>query len=358
MAIPQGRLSTELVEGAYREPENRKFYSLISYERGPIAIEDTSEGLLYQNWTMEWDADTGNFNLTGETTLVTTTVITVADVVSLSFTFDQNGRVTITYVTNVSSYLYWYDTALGSTVTADLGANVITPCIYLDDKRSMQSTASDMLLFYTKSDGGATYTLYMLRQRDRYLTEYVLQTLLPNPYIHNVGMTSELRIQVMIKGKVPILPYVPEPPPPVDPDPGNFTFESGDTGWIAEAGTDFSINQDNPETGLWNATLDTIASNYSRFVNTVFFPVIAGQEITIRMSTTGTVAAGLAFGYQYYDAGFQYMGRTTLTVNITASWDRQEWITIIPAGVTYIKLCIESNGITGSFYLDNFELTI
>lgn len=207
MAIPQGQMSSEVVESAWRAPENRRFYATISYELGPLAREDTSEGLLYQNWTLRWAPETGDVTLTPESTGLPEVIANIPSLVSITFTFDQNARVTYTYTTAVSSYIYWYDTSLGMTVTTDIGADCITPAVLLDDKRDMQSTASDMLLWYTKADGFGKFNLYMLRQRDRFLTEYLMDTDLEMQYIHNIGMNSNLRLQLAMKDVVPIIPY-------------------------------------------------------------------------------------------------------------------------------------------------------
>ena len=126
------------------------------------------------------------------------TIGTVLDIKSITFTFDQSGRISFSYATSVSSFLYWFDSSLGMTVTTDLGADALGPTLLLDDKRTMQSTVSDMLLWYTKADGGGTFTLYMLRQRDRFLNEIQMDTLLPNAYLRNIGMTDELRLQMTL----------------------------------------------------------------------------------------------------------------------------------------------------------------
>ena len=174
MAIPQGRLSTTVVEDVYLPPEGTITDYYTSREAGPIAIEDTSEGLLYQTWILTYDKPTGDFIVTPTITGSPSTIITVADVKYVSFTFDQTGRVIIAYSTSVSSFLYWYDTGVGQTVTTDLGSDVLGPTIYLDDKRYTQSAPSDMLLWYTKEEiGGGTFELFMLLQRERYLIEYL-----------------------------------------------------------------------------------------------------------------------------------------------------------------------------------------
>lgn len=207
MAIPQGRLSTEPVEAPFGVPDNRVFYARTSYERGPIAIEDVSEGLQYQNWQMYWSPETEKIFLVGEDTSSITEIDTIPELVSLTFTFDQNGRVSYTYTTPTSSYLVWYDTALAQTVTTDLGPGAITPTIFMDDKRETQNQANDMMLWYTRANGD-TFDLIKCLQRERFLIEHIERTGLTTQYIHNCGMNSELRVQFILKNKVPRTPYV------------------------------------------------------------------------------------------------------------------------------------------------------
>ena len=204
MAIPQGRLSTVPVVGSVGDPDNRSFYALESYERGPIAIEDTTEGLRYQNWTLTWDSGTTLFTVTPETTGAPVPLFTVADIEYFTFTFDQSGRISFTWSTSASSFLYWYDTALGQTVTTDLGADVITPALLLDDKRETQNQANDMLLWYTKEElGGGSYELLQLLQRERFLTEHSEATGLAQQYIYNIGMGNNLRVHITLSDTAP-----------------------------------------------------------------------------------------------------------------------------------------------------------
>lgn len=199
MAMPDNRLSTTPVIANYLIPEGVRPHPINSKERGPIAIEDTTEGLLYQNWDMIWDPNTGDFTVTPEDVGTPSIVANAAGVTYSSFTFDQAGRVSLTYVNNVSSYLIWYDTAVAQTVLTDLGADVRTPNIYLDDKRQTQNVVNDMLLIYTKEKPAAgPYALYMKRQRDRFLTEYELQDNLPAWYINAIGMNTGQRVQIRL----------------------------------------------------------------------------------------------------------------------------------------------------------------
>ena len=352
MAIPQGRMSTVPVIGEYIPPEGIPPHPLTTFEPGPIDVEDTTEGLRYQDWQLVWEPDTHDFVLTARTTLQSYIIANSVDVTYASFTFDKAGRVTFTWTNFVSSYLYWYDTFLGQTVTEDIGTDVITPTVYLDDKRDTQNGVNDMLLWYTKADGAGKYTLYNKIQRERFLIENTMMTDLESYYITALGMTYELRIQISLRGDA----GTPVEPPPVN-DPDNLDFESGDVNWTQEAGIEWSINQNMPQNGTWNASLNSSGA-YSRFVNDNFFPVTGNQQVTISLASIGTVASGVAFGYQAYDAGFSYIGRFELGINVLGTWATTEWITNVPAGAVYIKLCTSSNGLVGVFHIDDFTIII
>jgi len=199
MAIPQGRLSTVVVEGEYLPPEGLRKHPVTTFEKGPLAIEDTTKGLLYQNWMLTWNPNNDDFTVTPEDTGSPVVILNVADIKFASFTFDQSARITVSYSTSVSSYLYWYDTQVAQTVTTDLGADIFSPCIYLDDKRSTQNVVNDMLLWYTRSDGADKYKLFMKRQRDRFGIETEMAADMEANFIVALGMTDELRIQLHLK---------------------------------------------------------------------------------------------------------------------------------------------------------------
>lgn len=347
MAIPEGRMSTITIEGNYLPPKDRISYPLSPYEVGPLAIEDTTLGLLYQNWSLSYDTNTGDITLTPETLGDPQVVLTVLDCVHISFTFDQAGHVTIAYSTNLSSYMYWYDTDLGTAVTTDLGPDALTPTVVLDDKRITQNTNNDILLWYTKSVG-ETWSLFMSLQRERFLTEYPMSTGLSAGNIRKAGMSSETRVQITLNSSAAGIPV-----PPIDP--ANLDFESGDTNWTEAAGTEWSINQNNPQTGQWNATLASSGA-YSRLVNDTFFPVNGSQEITISMSAQGTVGQGINFGFEAYDASFAYLGRYQYGITVTGVWKREEWSWNVPANAAYVQIVTSSNGLIGTFHVDNFNL--
>ena len=199
MAIPQGRLSTTTVYGNYLPPRGVRTHPVASYELGPLAIEDTTEGLQYQDWLVTWDPNTDFFTATPQTTgPPAPDLLSASNVSFASFTFDQSARITYTYVNNVSSYLVWYDTQVGQYVTTDLGVDVLYPVIYLDDKRYRQNVVNDMLLWYTKLNG-SVFDLFMRVQRDRFTIETEMETSLAASRIVALGMATGLRLQLGLR---------------------------------------------------------------------------------------------------------------------------------------------------------------
>lgn len=199
MVSPERRLSTTVVPGLFLEPEDEQVFDILVVERGPVAIEDTTKGLQLQNWEFWWNPADDNFYATPENTGTPIVIHNIANVSFFRATFDQNGRVVISYVTDISSYLWWYDTAAGSLVTTDLGSDVLTPSISLDDKRTTQASSSDMILWYVKSDGGSAYEIWNSLQRDRFTIQYLKGPCIGSG-IRKLGMTSGLRVQLQMSG--------------------------------------------------------------------------------------------------------------------------------------------------------------
>lgn len=188
-------LSSLLVSDHFLEPDDRDTALLLDYESGPIALNNTSEGLFYQAWTCRYFPDTNEFVVEAPNT-AQTVVHTAPDVSELSFTFDQNANPFITYVEDGDAKFWWWDTAQGDYAISALPANTLTPRCTHDDKRQSQSGSSDILLCYVTN--GA---LLMRQERDRYTIQYTLQ----DPFLHPVydlpavikrfGMNKKNRVQ-------------------------------------------------------------------------------------------------------------------------------------------------------------------
>lgn len=195
--IQDNRLSSILISGHFLEPDDRENYLLLDYEAGPIALNDPSEGLFYQAWTLRYFPDTSEFVMSAPNT-PNTVVHTAPDVTECSLAFDQNGNPFIAYVEDGNAKYWWWDPLPAETVVASLPANTLTPRCCTDDKRRIAAEAnfSDVILSYV--NGGA---LKFRQERDRYINEYVLQ----DPFLHpvydlpavlkRVGMNDKNRLQ-------------------------------------------------------------------------------------------------------------------------------------------------------------------
>lgn len=190
--LPDGVLSTDAVIGNFiggRAAANVSNY--LDYEDGGVALNDPSQGLLYQVWKARLTVS-GDVMISAPNT-PETLLYSGADITEISLTFDQNMRPALAFVQNDIAKLRWYDTLVSAQVVTEFDADVITPRVFLDDKRALESLISDIILVYSR--GGS---LYYRQQRDRFLNEYLLAADIAPKGIRKVGMNSKLRLQVQI----------------------------------------------------------------------------------------------------------------------------------------------------------------
>jgi hypothetical protein len=181
-------LSTNYVPGRFLVPDGRVSDDFTDYEMGPIAVQDPSE-----IWEMVYDPDTDDFILTDQDGAGTPqTVLNVADVTQIAFTFDQNGNLFITYVQLGQAYFYWWDPTAGppAYVTVALEAGATSPRCGLDDKRPLELADSDIILTYILS--GDLIARY---ERERYDTAHILDTDIGVGAISRFGMATSNRVQ-------------------------------------------------------------------------------------------------------------------------------------------------------------------
>ncbi|MCO1337134.1 hypothetical protein MO867_22680, partial [Microbulbifer sp. OS29] len=102
-------------------------------------------------------------------------------------------RPVIAYVEAGTAKLYWYDSSAGAQTTSTW-PGIITPRLTLDDKRSTQTSASDVIFAYLNNGH-----LYYRQQRDRYEIEYRLQENVNSPGLIKIGMNRQFRLQFLLK---------------------------------------------------------------------------------------------------------------------------------------------------------------
>jgi len=195
--IPENSLSSEPVIANIFGGRAKPVSAMQDYEDGGIALNDASEGLLYQIWLGFSDGE--NIYVKAPNT-PQTLVYSGADITEFSFTFDQNMRIVIVFMQNGIAKLYWYDSTIEGYATTAFEAGARCPKVFLDDKRASQTGNSDVLLFYMSGN-----ELCYRQQRDRFGERYVL-TDVASDYpkenkrlvLINVGMGKNWRIQFTI----------------------------------------------------------------------------------------------------------------------------------------------------------------
>lgn len=187
--LPDNVLSTTSIPATFSGPRGLPVTKVVDYEYGGIALNDPSQGHLYQIWRTR---------LIGDEVLVDALEVpefvlyTATGLSEINLTFDQNMRPILAFVKDGRAYLRWYDSDVGAQVITALATDVITPRVTLDDKRPLQSAVSDVILGYVR--GGFLRTRI---QRDRFTIEYT-HAAVPAGLI-KIGMSSQLRLQFMME---------------------------------------------------------------------------------------------------------------------------------------------------------------
>lgn len=184
---PDRFASEEPIYAELRSPDRRVTSTYDDWERGGIAVGDSSQGLDVQNWTCwvqgvhvfaQYEGGTPELLFIG------------GGITEVSLTFDQAMRYCVAYMQNGIGHLRWYDTMVGEHVVSEF-PGIRCPRVCLDDRRSSQLLNSDMILGYLRGD-----SLCFRQQRDRFEIEYVLrETVFPGAVLRNVGMNINWRLQ-------------------------------------------------------------------------------------------------------------------------------------------------------------------
>lgn len=185
--IPNKTLASEKVPAPYLN--KRRVGLLEDYEQGGVALQDPSQGLLYQTWRC---GVSGTDIVAYEQDGTPHVLLSAPDVEQVSLAFDQNMQPNVAYVSAGQAYWWWYDTTTQAHNTMTMDSDVVSPRATLDDKRTRNLGDSDIILAYIRGSG-----LYYRQQRDRYATEYLLDAN-AGPALHDVGMAANLRLQFVV----------------------------------------------------------------------------------------------------------------------------------------------------------------
>lgn len=189
--MPQNVLSTTVVPGPFLPPDDMPPTATRDYELGGIALHDPTQGLRVQVWTFDLDPGTGELVASAPSLDEPVSIFTQAGTTEMSATFDQNMNPCVAFIQSGAMRLYWFDTAAGAQVYTTFGSGYASPRLALDDKRSLESGTSDIILAYVVGS-----ELRMRMQRDRFGVEYVLYDGIPEGYtFRQMGLSTVNRLQ-------------------------------------------------------------------------------------------------------------------------------------------------------------------
>ena len=196
--IPAPYNSAVLITDHWLEPDDRENYLLLDYEQGGIALNDPTQGLRVQAWTLTYAPLSADMIIKDEA-LNATVLFNRPSITQISLAFDQNMNPFVAFTEDdagtAEPWFWWFDTDLADTVFTPLPAGAVNPVCCLDDKRETQTFSSDIILAYVLNDN-----LYFRAQRDRYTVEYLYYFGLPeNTICKRVGMNKKNRLQFLME---------------------------------------------------------------------------------------------------------------------------------------------------------------
>jgi hypothetical protein len=188
--LPDDVLSSQVIQAAFLPPKDiRPPNYRIAYEIGGIALQDPSQGLLYQIWTAEI---IGSDVVIYAEHVAQSLLFTAAGVTEISLTFDQNMNPFVAFIQDGQPKFWWFDTVVSQQIFSNLPAGSLSPRAVLDDKRPLQNGTSDIILAYVR-DG----YLFFRMQRDRYGIEYLLKAGIGGT-VALLGMNDVWRLQFLM----------------------------------------------------------------------------------------------------------------------------------------------------------------
>lgn len=179
--LPENRLSTVAIPSDFLGGRRLPTSKILDYETGGIGISDASQGLQVQTWRGRLVGEDIILDVPGNLGVSPYTAYSAANITEFSFSFDQLMRPLIVFVQSGSVKMHWYDSAVSGYIVTDYGSSLSHPKLALDDKRSNQTSNSDVIFAYIQNSG-----LYFRMQRERFLLPHLLKT--NESYLHSIGM--------------------------------------------------------------------------------------------------------------------------------------------------------------------------
>lgn len=169
---------------------------LFDYTDGPIALQDNTSGMQYQQWRAYLEDEVVYVEADNLAPFELLNTLSGA-ITDISIAFNQNSDLNYAWVQDGVARLHYFDTITSTMQTMVLPVGIRTPKVTLDDKRAGQFDINDVVLSYVGADDG----LYFRLQRERFTVERLLD---PGPFneIERMYMNEEFRLQWRITRKI------------------------------------------------------------------------------------------------------------------------------------------------------------
>lgn len=193
--IPNNVLVTTDEYVRLTEPESLKKSGLIDYERGGVALGNSSEGLNSYNWTLTVK-DKHKAMLSREGQGEVQVYEYPSRPIDIAFCFDQSMNVVLAWQdTNFNLFLRRYSTSLGAFSVVPFGLGKC-PRLTLDEKRPEFIGNSDVIFAYI-SNKALKYRV----QREGYNIEHVVEDdMLGSQRLARIGVKA-FRLQLILTPK-------------------------------------------------------------------------------------------------------------------------------------------------------------
>lgn len=160
---------------------------------GPYELNDSRGTLLHFYWCVKWEH--GVFKLyrwDGFWVYHNDVLAEPNDIVSVSLTFDQLGRICLFYqLRNHDLKLYWYDSTAQAMVLTTLTKGR-APVVKMDLIYNLSDPSSDIILFYLKG-----WKVYTRIQRERYDVEHFVMEFKHPVNLKTAGMCVDYRYRLV-----------------------------------------------------------------------------------------------------------------------------------------------------------------
>lgn len=163
--LPNNAISLVPEPASYQVPDTVDNQSVQSFEYGGIAINDASQGRLYQVWRAYLDA-AGAYCAPSVAGTPVTTLVVGTGITFVSIGFDSNMAPALAYLQAGVMKFRWFN-SVSSSFQTDTHADWTSCRVSTDDKRRGNEGQSDVIVGYTRAG-----VCYWRQERDRYSVEY------------------------------------------------------------------------------------------------------------------------------------------------------------------------------------------